>query len=1161
MKVKTLFSAALLHTAFLFPQTTSWNTSASSSWFTAGNWNNGVPNSAGAVATFPTTAAAVTVTLDTGSAIAGSLIFSDIPFAYTIAATSPNVLNLQGSAGTTAITITNPTDNAHIISAPMALMQPLTITQNSTSNTFTISGVMSGATSVTTAGAGATAFSGLNTYTGGTTVTAGTLDCNATTTLPAAGALTISGGTVICNAVNALPSSGTTTLSGGTLNINDNSQLAGPISGTSNITLGVLTATTLTSTTPATTSYSGVISGSGGFAVAGSGGVLTFTAVQTYTGGTTVSGSTLQLGITNALATAGALTVNSPGVFNLATFSQMVGVLAGSGSITFGAAGSNLTTNTVTNSTFSGSMSGPGSFTQAGTSTLTLTGVNSYTGGTTISAGTLQLGINNALASTGPVAIAAGGTLDMTPAASTVQAIGPLSGTGPINLGVTQLTINSTASSSYGGSMNGTGSLVVAGPQTLTLTGSNTFSGGTTVTGGTLAIGTTNALLPTGNLAVNSPGTLNLAGFSQTVGVLSGNGSITLGTNILTVNTPGGMTSNFSGVISQAGVLDVGNTGTLILTGANTYSGGTNVSAGATLQGNTTSLQAGIANSGTLIFNQTSSGTFNGTLTGTGSLILNGGGNLTLNGTQTQGSASITAGELILGTASNLVASPVTIAAGASLGTTGVGTITGAVTVNGTTQLGLGTINITGSYAQTAGSTFAVSVTPSSNGFLPVTGTVTLSGTPAIDIDIEKGIYAPTTTYTLITAGAPVVGTFAPPVFDNPFFEGTLLYNDAPGSVTLVLDIAPFGDVIKGGNAGAIAKCINLLAFPSESDLLPILETLIFLPVEEVRGILEEMQPSQLKALGLTEENNLVVIRSSISQHIDNLYKTECNQAATELYKWNVWSNFSGDFLRQQGQKENIAYSADTAAATVGIDAALAKNLFVGIAGAYDYSWLDWSHSRGHARISSFYAGPYFSWFNRRVFTNVSLLGTWNDYHASRHISFPTVDRHARSNHNGHGLIAHFDFGVLTYPAAEMTFSPIAGLDYIHLREQGYSEHDAGSLDLKIFPTHASLFRSELGLQIAKCAILVHNKWTHDLKLSWIHQFPMKGTHLHAQFKDVDCTFTVKGLKPNQDYFDVATGLTGVFMKDKLSGALRYEGKFGDGICDNTGYAQLTYRF
>jgi hypothetical protein len=159
-----------------------------------------------------------------------------------------------------------------------------------------------------------------------------------------------------------------------------------------------------------------------------------------------------------------------------------------------------------------------------------------------------------------------------------------------------------------------------------------------------------------------------------------------------------------------------------------------------------------------------------------------------------------------------------------------------------------------------------------------------------MDIDIVQGIYPATTLYTLISSTAPVAGTFAPPVVDNPFFGATLLYNQGvlPGSVQLSLSIVPFSNVIQGGNAGAIAKCINLQAFPAETLLLPIINDLIFLPVEKVRDALDEMQPSQLKALGLTQENNFVVVRSTISQHSDDFYTTECNQCIPELYNWNV---------------------------------------------------------------------------------------------------------------------------------------------------------------------------------------------------------------------------------------------------------------------------------
>jgi fibronectin-binding autotransporter adhesin len=1175
MKIKTLFSAAVLHTAFLFPYVGSWHNPAGGNWSLATNWTpaGGPPASAGDAAAFPELGVPVTVTVDAPFTIE-TLSFSNTVSVYTISGT--NSLTLAGTSGATAIL--NVGSVANLLNAPMVITNPLSITTNTP---FTINGAMSGPSSLALI-FGTLNITGANIYSGGTTVDSSmisgvTLNCNAAATIPPSGTLTITGtggifsGIVNCNATNALAPTGAVNILFGTLNVNT-SQVMGALSGTNNGTIAFAAGTTLTSNTSTATTYSGTMTGSGGFTLTGSGGVLTLATSPAYTGTTTVSGSTLFLNAgVNTLPPADNLTVNGPGILNLNNNNQTVAVLSGTGagSIILGSA--TLQNNAAAPSTFAGVISGAGSFTQAGTSILTFTGHNTYTGGTTINAGaTLQLGVNNALAPTGPVNIVGTGILDMTPAASTVQAIGPLSGAGTIKLGATQLTINETTSTSYAGTINGSGSLVMAGPQTLTMNtgGTTTYTGGTFITGGILQLGADEALPSGGNLTINSPGAFDMNGFNQIVGLLSGNGNITTGGPVfLEVLIPAGMSSTYSGVMSGLGALHVGDgaaRGTLILTGPNTYSGGTNVFANATLQGNSTSLQGAITNNGNLIFNQTFSGTYSGTLTGMGTLTLTGGSNLTLGSTATQGNTIVNAGELIIGSGVTLN-SPVTVNPGGALGpiaTGGTGTVNGDVNVSGTTILGLGTLNTIGTYTQSPGSTFDVEVSSSSSGLLANSGTVTLNGSPAIDISFDPGAFAPSKTYTIVTSTTPVVGTFAAPIIENPFFEGFLIYNAiAPGSVQLVLEIGPFSRVIKGGNAGAIAECINLQAFPQESDILPIIDTLVFLPIKEVRKALDEMQPSQLKALGLTEENNLVIKRSAISQHVDDFNKTDCNQAITELYQWSVWGNFNGDFLRQEGQAENIGYSADTFGVTSGIDGHVGTNLLLGAALGYNYSWLDWSSSRGHGSISSIYLGPYFTWFNHRVFTNVSVLGAFNQYEASRHISFQSVDVHAKNNHHGSGLIGHFDLGIRLYPSPGMSCSPIVGLDYIHIWEQSYTEFGAPGLNMKVLSTQASLFRTELGLEIAKCAILVHNKWTHDLKLSWIHQFSITGEHLSAQFADVNCTYTVKGLQPNQDYLDIATGLTGFFMKDRLSAALRYEGKFGDGIRDNTAYAQITYRF
>jgi len=52
--------------------------------------------------------------------------------------------------------------------------------------------------------------------------------------------------------------------------------------------------------------------------------------------------------------------------------------------------------------TYATVLDGPSGILKLGAGTLTLSGANSYTGGTTLSAGTLQLGANGALGGAGP---------------------------------------------------------------------------------------------------------------------------------------------------------------------------------------------------------------------------------------------------------------------------------------------------------------------------------------------------------------------------------------------------------------------------------------------------------------------------------------------------------------------------------------------------------------------------------------------------------------------------------------------------------------------------------------------------------------------------------------------------------------------------------------
>ena len=216
----------------------------------------------------------------------------------------------------------------------------------------------------------------------------------------------------------------------------------------------------------------------------------------------------------------------------------------------------------------------------------------------------LQLGADNALATAAPVEFnttSSGGGIDMngfdqslpgfynTAGSSTA----PLSrifnnGGSDATLTLAGLTANRWSNVALAdGTGGGKLALVMNSPgrmQTLA-SASSSYTGGTTILAGTIALGHESGL-GTGTLTAND-GTFDLAGYSPTVGGLSGSstGLITSGSTgaVATLTVSSDVSSTFAGQI-QNGAGTVGlvksGPGTLTLTGPSTYTGATTVSAG-----------------------------------------------------------------------------------------------------------------------------------------------------------------------------------------------------------------------------------------------------------------------------------------------------------------------------------------------------------------------------------------------------------------------------------------------------------------------------------------------------------------------------------------------------------------------------------------------------
>jgi fibronectin-binding autotransporter adhesin len=640
----------------------------------------------------------------------------------------------------------------------------------------------------------------VNSYTGGTTVsgggTLGIINGNNTGAAPAT--VILNGGVLAFEAGNldtvaSMNANRGITLgpSGGTLAVNFQDTVTGSHVGTEYAWVD-----------------NGTIGGSGGLTVTGIGGsqystsgasILDLGGTASYSGNTTVSNAVLQVNsgasavstpLVNMLPVGTTLNLVNNGVLNIDDQSSNLRVAGLTGDTTGEVGTTNGSSAVVLTLGGGGVYVFPGvigplalegkngsaaelSLTMAGAGTQILSGVNSYTGATTISSGVLQLGNGGA---TGSLA----------------------TGSAITDNGVLAFSRSNTATQGADFStaaITGSGSLLQMGPGMLVLNAANAYSGGTNITGGVLQLGNS-AALGSGGLAANG-GTLDLADYSVTLPSLSGiAGAITNsnvsgnGLSTLTVNQA--TTTTFSGAINNGAgqvALTVTGSGNLVLAGVNGYSGPTTVNNGllgnhvaltvsGLLSNSPVTVRAGTLQvSGTIGNNVTMSGgavSFS-SLSGAGTPTLS--GSLTVTGNSTWYGAgmvaqgvSVQAGAFAIngGTLGSLAAPAVTVANGAAL--TGVGgRIIGGVTVNGgaaidftqdglspgsTTILTLGGLMLGDNTANPASLTFNVNTSIAQTADLINLGSGTLTVNPSGATINIAGAALSTGTYPLITFGS-----------------------------------------------------------------------------------------------------------------------------------------------------------------------------------------------------------------------------------------------------------------------------------------------------------------------------------------------------------------------------------------------------------------------
>ena len=996
---------------------------------TGGNGGAAGTTTAGPAGTAGAGGAGVTgaaITVVTSGSITGGLGGDGVTRANAITFIGdPNTLTLQTGASFTG--------NIAILAGSLTFLQP---------TTQTLSTVVTGGGAVIKDGAGTLILTGANDYTGGTTVTAGILQGNTTSlqgnivnnatvvfdqassgtyagdlsgtggvtkqgvgTLTLTGNNTFGGGLAINQGI--LAAANVTSLGGGSLSFNGGTlQALGTLGLTNPITLNSGGGTIDTNGNNA--SASGVISGAGGLTKVGNG-VLSFETAMAYTGGTTINAGTLFLdSVGGALPVGGALTVNG-GLLDMsfAGAGQSVGALAGTGGqIDLGA--NNLTTNSSASTTLATQIIGTGALIKQGTGTLTLTGNNLYSGGTTISGGLINFATANNFG-TGGITLnggglqwASGSTADIS---SRLTALG--AGGGTLDTNGNNVTLASA--------ITGAGALTKQGLGTLTLTGNNLYGGGTTVTGGLINFTTANNF-GTGQITLNGGGlqwaTGNTLDISARLTALGAGGG-TFDTN--------GNNVTLASAITGAGGLTKQGSGLLNLTGVNTYTGPTAINAGTlAVNGNVTS-NVTVGTAGTL------GGT--GLITGavnTQGIIAPGNsiGTITVSGSFTQAAGSTYQVEVNAagqGDRINVTGAP------------------GTATINGGT---VQVIAASGSYANSTTYTILNATGGRTGTYSGVTSNFAFL-TPTLSYD-PNNVFL-----TLALQGGSSSGFLMSAYTPNQKAVGAALNQSFSGASG---DFATVIGTLAGLNAFAGPAALNAISGEQYADFGT-------MNTNNAAMFMGAIGQQMAVARGTPAASGQ---RASLAQ--------ACDIAACDgVSPFSVWGSALGGVGSVTGDTNASTTTYNFGGAAVGIDYRLDPRFLVGLGVSYTAGnlWVNgfpgkgWSNNVGVAAYASFTQDGFYA----------DLLGgyAWYGNQLQRQITISGLQRTAWGSAGANQALGQVEtgyrFGV--YAPAAATLAPFARLQGSSVTQSGFTKSGAQSLNLNVQQQTTNSLRTLFGLDLA----------------------------------------------------------------------------------------------
>ena len=517
----------------------------------------------------------------------------------------------------------------------------------------------------------------------------------------------------------------------------------------------------------------------------------------------------------------------------------------------------------------------------------------------------------------------------------------------------------------------------------------------------------------------------------------------------------------------------------------------------------------------------------------------------------------------------------------------GTGTIHADIINTGVLSPGnsIGTLTIASSLVFEPGSTLVAELDCTCLcDLLSVSGPVAING-GTVSTSVPKALYADGHAWTIISADQGVTGQFD--TVDHQLKSEVLSFGqkNTGDALNLVISRKSYGAFASGGAADA-GRGLDRLVPLASGDMENFLLSMDYdMTADQISQIVNALNPEMYTAFSAASLKAGRLFDRAMGQRLTELgqrraYSIESNRAAGNglvqlaaaeaapmagVYQqaprgWGMWGRAMGLWADQKETDGYLGRGQTTGGAAIGADYMVSDKIVLGFAVGATRTDLSWSHGNYSGDIDAMHTGLYaqagFSGFFTRATASYARLAN----SATRPVSFEGFDANAKADFDANLYAAGLALG---YQArfGDWLLEPVAGLDYQHLREDGFSENGAGlfSYDIASRDTDSALF--SLGLNATRRIQTGGWDLLPRLGISWQHQFGDDRPSLDASFMGYgSAPFTVSGAEFPSDLALVEAGLS-LAMRPGLDFFADYSLAVADGYHTQTLTAGLKYSF